>query len=268
MREIKIDELKVIQMDILSAIQRFCISHGIRYSMGCGTMLGCARHKGYIPWDDDIDIYMLRSDYNKLVKEFPDVYEGQYRFVTLERDKKWDRAYGKAYNCRTLMKESANTSYDLGVNIDVFPIDNVPDNEEEWLAYNKKRRFLQRVYEMKILSFRRGRSLQKNAFLAFCKLLLLPISSRYIAKKIQKMALQFDNMPTSRVFECCQGLLQKKPFKKALFDDIIMMPFEDREFMAFADYDSYLTNGFGNWHELPPKEKQVSHHAFKAWWES
>lgn len=266
MREIKRDELKMVQMDVLSAVHRFCLTHKIKYSLGCGTMLGCVRHHGYIPWDDDIDIYMLRSDYNKLIKEFPDLLEGHYRFVTMERDDKWNRAYGKIFDTRTIMKEKASECYELGVNIDIFPIDNVPDDDQVWLQYNKWRRRLLHVYEMKVTSFRKGRSLSKNVFLALSKLLLLPFSSRFLAKWIQKRAMRYDIVTTNRVFECCQGLYQKHPFRKDLFNNIVMMPFEDREYMAFADFDEYLTNGFGNWQQLPPKEKRISHHAFKAWW--
>ena len=266
MREIHGDELKVLQLNVLSAVHRFCSSHQIKYSLGCGTMLGCARHHGYIPWDDDIDIYLLRSDYNKLIEEFPNTLEGHYRFVTMERDCKWNRAYGKIFDTRTVMKEATSECYELGVNIDVFPIDNVPDDEDEWLRYDKSRRRLQHVYEMKVTSFRRGRALSKNMFLAMCKLILLPFSSRYLARRIQSQALRYDRRESTRVFECCQGLFQKHPFQKSLFDNLTMMPFEDREYMAFADYDEYLTNGYGNWRQLPPADKQVSHHAFKAWW--
>ena len=266
MREIQGDELKVLQMDILSAVHRFCMKHQIKYSLGCGTMLGCARHRGYIPWDDDIDIYLLRSDYNKLISEFPEALEGHYRLVTLERDRKWNRAYGKIFDTRTVMKEDTSEDYELGVNIDVFPIDNVPDDEHVWLQYNKSRRRLQHIYEMKVTSFRRGRAFSKNVFLALCKLVLLPFSSRHLAQCIQRRAMRYDKDCTARVFECCQGIFQKHPFPKTLFDHIVMMPFEDRAYMAFADYDEYLSNGFGNWRQLPPVEKQVSHHAFKAWW--
>ena len=67
MKTIELEELKQIQLDILSVIDEFCREKGIKYSMGCGTMLGAARHKGYIPWDDDIDIYLLREEYEKLI---------------------------------------------------------------------------------------------------------------------------------------------------------------------------------------------------------
>lgn len=100
-------ELKELQLEVLSSIHRFCKAKKIKYSLGCGTMLGCARHGGYIPWDDDIDIYLLRKDYNRLLKEFPEVFEGKYKLLSLERDSKWNRAYAKAYDNRTIFHERA-----------------------------------------------------------------------------------------------------------------------------------------------------------------
>lgn len=266
MKQIDTAELKTLQMDVLSAVHRFCEEKNIRYTMSCGTMLGCARHKGYIPWDDDIDIYMLRGDYNKLIESFPETYEGRYKFVTLERDSKWNRAYGKIFDTHTVVKERTSVAYELGINIDVFPIDNVPDDETEWQEYDRRRRFLQNIYQMKVTTFRSGRAFRKNLFLAMCKVLLLPFTSRCIAQYIQKFSTRFDQQDTRRVFECCQGIHLKQPFKKSLFDNLTLMPFENREFMAFVDFDEYLTNGYGNWHQLPSKEKQVTHHAFLAWW--
>lgn len=268
MRKIELAELKMLQMDVLSAIHRFCIQHDIKYSLACGTMLGCARHKGYIPWDDDMDIYLLRDDYNKLVREFPETYNGHYKLVTLERDTRWNRAYGKAYDDRTVFKESAMGTDALGVNIDVFPIDDVPDVESEWVLYNRKRLLLQYLYEMKVISFRKGRSFVKNAFLGICKFSLFPLTSRRIAIMVQRMAKKNNGRQRKFVYECCQGLFESRsfPFKKSLFDNLKLMPFEDREFFGFEAYDEYLTNCYGDWRQLPPKEKQISHHVFFAWW--
>lgn len=266
MKEIKLEELKVLQMDILSAVHNFCIKHGIKYSLACGTMLGAARHHGYIPWDDDIDIYLLREDYDKLMLTFPECLDGKYRFVTLERNKKWNRAYGKIYDSRTIFKEQADSPLNLGVNIDVFPIDKVPENKSEWNLYNKIRRFFQRIYSIKVISFRKERNLIKNIFLLFAKVLLFPFSSRDISLFLQKIALRYNTTPSKLVFETVQGLYQKNPFPLILFDELSLYKFEDRQYYGFFDADSYLTNGYGNWRQLPPKHKQVSHHVFKAYW--
>lgn len=272
MRQIELEELKVLQMDVLSAVHQFCLEHDLRYSLACGTMLGAARHKGYIPWDDDIDIYLLREDYNRMMMEFPDLLDGNYKFCTLERTKHWSLPYGKIVDTRTLLYEGDEHDNNMGVNIDVFPIDNVPDDECEWKKYDKKRRNLYYIYDLRkylhIFRVNKEKSIIRNIFAIFAKLLISAVGKRYLAKIFQKMAIKYNSKETVRVFECVQGIYQKHPFPKSLFNNRIMMPFEDRQYMCFADYDAYLTNGFGNWRELPPVEKRVSHHSFTAWWKS
>lgn len=100
------------------------------------------------------------------------------------------------------------------------------------------------------------------------KLALLAVSSRLLAQTLQKMAVKHNGKGFRRVFECCQGSFESRsfPFKKSLFDNLKLMPFEDREFFGFEDYDEYLTNCYGDWRQLPPKEKQVANHIFNAWW--
>lgn len=252
-------------MDILSAIHKFCEERGIRYSMACGTLLGAARHKGYIPWDDDIDIYLPRDDYDRLIQTFPDVYEGKYKLKCLERDNKWDRPYGKAIDLRTEYWEYS-TTIPLGVNIDIFPIDDVPDSDSEWILYNKIRKLLQDIYALRFVRLSSNRAFGKNCVIVLNRVLSCFLSKRRIAKIIDRYSKRYNGKSYSRCFENIQGIFQKKPFQKKLFESLIELPFEDRKYKGFADFDSYLTAGFGDWRKLPPEEKRITHHAFKAYW--
>lgn len=264
-KQIAIEELKIIQMDILEKIQTFCEENSIRYSLACGTFLGAIRHQGYIPWDDDIDIYLTRKDYENLVSLFPDEYH-HIKLVSLERDKKWHKAYAQAYDNRTLLQEDTSNPNQIGVYIDIYPIDSVPDSDTEWQTYNRKRRFWVRMSEIKYIKLSKSRSFTKNIVLLFGKVLLFPISSRFIAKYISKNAQRFNGKSYHRCFECVQGMLQKKPFDTALMEEFIMTKFEDRMFMIMKNYNAYLSNAYGDYMKLPPIEKQVSHHRFSAWW--
>ena len=265
MKTIELEELKQIQLDILSVIDEFCREKGIKYSMGCGTMLGAARHKGYIPWDDDIDIYLLREEYEKLIELYPNEYKN-IKIASIQRDKKWDRAWAKAYDFRTELQDAGN-KYRIGVAIDIYPIDRVPENYEEWQKYDRKRRFYQKIYEWKVsMIYRKGRSLWKYFFLPFTKLFLFPFSRRRIAIFLNKYSMKYHNSDSPYVFECCQGVLQKNRFKRTTLENVIDMAFEDRFFYGMKEYDEYLSNAYGNWRQLPPIEKQIAHHSFNAWW--
>lgn len=262
---IGLDELKKIQMDILEVVDKFCLDNNIHYSLACGSLLGAIRHKGYIPWDDDIDIYIPRKEYERFVRIFPKELD-HISLISMERDSQWNRAYAQAFDNRTVMNEYAKTPVKVGVYIDVYPVDSVPNSDKEWLRYNKVRRLLIRIYELKYIPFRRKRVLRKSVILLLGKILLLPISSRILAIIINRYAQIYNGKGCSRSFECVQGMLQKRPFKSSLMTDLSRVPFEDRHFMVMTDFDAYLSNGYGNYMQLPPKEKQKSHHQFEAYW--
>ena len=263
---ISADEIKTIQLDVLQAIDTFCTQHNLIYSLACGTLLGAVRHKGYIPWDDDIDIYLLRRDYNQLVLSFPEKFHDFYELISLERNENWDRPYAKAFDNRTIFQEDANNSVTIGINIDIYPIDDVPDEEDDWLKYDRFRRLLQRMSEVKMIRLSRNRSVLKNLTIFALKIPLLWLSRRRFALFLDKFIQKHNEKGYDSVFECAQGLLQKNKFSKSLFNSVVRMPFEDRTFFGFEDYDSYLSNGYGNYMQLPPEEKRVTHHAFTAYW--
>lgn len=266
LNEISLAEVKSIQLDILVVVHEFCINHNIKYSLSCGTLLGAARHKGYIPWDDDIDICLLRTDYENLIYSFPLLYKNKYKIVSLERDKKWDRPYAKAYDSSTVLEESGNKYKQLGVNIDIFPMDDVPENKIKWRIYDFVRRLLQNIYSLKFVKLSKERSPLKNTAIIFNRVLTGGTSRRCLANWINSYAKTNNNRNFILCFECIQGIFQRNPIKKSLFDNLELLVFENKRFLGFKDYDKYLTAGYGDWRKLPPIEKQVSHHQFKAYW--
>ena len=266
MTELTRSELRTVQLDILQAVDAFCREKGLRYSIACGTLLGAVRHKGYIPWDDDIDIYMLRADYERFVALFPQVLDGHYELLSLERSPNWDMAIAKVFDNRTLYHEYAHPSEGLGVNIDIFPIDDVPDDEQAWKQYEKRQRFFQKVHAAKFVRLSPERSLSKNALLVLMKIPVLGISQKRMARFLSRFAQKNNGKGYHSVFECVQGLIQKNRFPKAVFDKLAGYPFEDRVFQGFEDADSYLRNAYGDYMKLPPVEKRVTSHLFEAYW--
>lgn len=267
MKTIELEELKQIQLDVVQTLHDFCVANDIKYSLSCGTLIGAIRHGGYIPWDDDIDVYMERKDYNKFLRLFPTSYHGIYEFSCLETDNKWHLPYGKLHDNRTVIEENVKNWGAIGVNIDVFPVDSAPANPNVWKRYNRLRNGLREIYTCKSLKIREGRSFCKNILVVFVQTLLFFVSSRSLAKLVSRYAQKFNGDRTAnRLFENVQGKIQKAPFDKADFKETMLHRFEDRELCVMKGYDHCLKCGFGDYMKLPPIEKRVSHHSFNAYW--
>ena len=135
-KEISHDELKELQMKILDHIDDFCTKYQIRYSLSSGTLLGAVRHGGYIPWDDDIDIMMLREDYEKFTNCYKNESSVEY-YQLLDHHVKSDYSclFMKIHDTRTLVNEDWQLP-ELGIYVDIFPIDKIPCNQfVGWLQY-------------------------------------------------------------------------------------------------------------------------------------
>ena len=266
-KEIDVEGLKQVQLDILRAVHVFCKNNGINYSLSSGTLIGAIRHKGFIPWDDDIDICLLREDYEKLEAAFPAILEGKYQFFSLKRNKKWNRPWGKIQDSRTILHEDANYIIDgLGIGIDVFPMDDVPDNHDTFLKWNKKRKVLFLAWSIKQLRWSKERNLLNNVLMLFVRLLLLPFNLRTLAFFVDKYIKKTDGKGYNKVYESCDALKALNYQEKSNFDSYIDVEFEGEQFKAMIGYDNCLRNIYGDYMKLPPKEKQVSHHSFKAYW--
>jgi lipopolysaccharide cholinephosphotransferase len=267
MKSIDLEELKSIQLDIVQVMHNFCIENDIKYSLACGSLLGAVRHSGYIPWDDDIDVYLERTDYKKLIKLFPKVYKGRYELIHLENNEKWNLPYAKLYDNRTLILEKVEHWIPIGVNIDIFPLDKVPENDDEWNKYNKNRIFLRDLIGYKAIKPCKRFSFVKNVLAFITMICFFFISRRFHAKMVNWYAQRFNEREENvLLFECVQGIFQKKPFSKEDFVRTIMHKFEDRELCIMEGYDHCLRRGFGDYLQLPPIEKRISHHSFNAYW--
>ena len=268
-RFIEIEELKDICLDILSAVHTFCEENHIMYSLSCGSLIGAIRHQGYIPWDDDIDIYMLREDYNRFLSLFPEIYKKNYSVISLERSTQWNCPFAKVYDIRTVMEEDKRTEIKgLGIGIDIFPIDNATDDEQCWIKYEKRRRQLIGLYIMKDLQWRKSRSFLKNIFVVLCSFPLLPFSARFFAKIIDNYSQKFNQENSLFYAENCYGHPYNERIPKSDFSHTIDWPFEKHTFKIMNGYDDYLTLFYGDYMQLPPIEERTSHHHFVAYWKS
>lgn len=259
-------ELKQIAFDILSDVASFCDNRHIQYYLVCGTALGAVRHKGFIPWDDDVDIGMPRPDYDRFLSEYP---SEKYRLTHAGTDPDYPYAFAKVCDPDTVLIENIDHPCDLGVYIDIFPIDGLPDAEAE------QKRHLKRIdWDLRILSWKRISRTKKMDLLHK----LIQIAAKAFLSSVPYSALvaKVDRDVRLYPYESCKyvGHLTTcatwgsdvKP--KSVFEQPVKHPFESGEFWLPGKYDEYLRLEYGDYMRLPPEEEQVAKHDFAAYWKA
>ncbi len=261
---VKLDfiQMRRIQLEILEYVDVFCRENDINYSLSGGTLLGAVRHKGFIPWDDDIDIMMLRDDYNKFLASFS---SEKYKVYTNENDRNYNFPFAKISDETTYLKEDANNSFDIGINIDLFPIDNLPDDYEESARFYSEIGFFKRMFEIKTRRISKDRSLIKSLAIILVQILAYGFSYKGLAKKISRKSQKYNSVRTNFVGCIVWGYGIKERGKRSAYDKFIEMNFENHMFMVMSDYEYYLKGLYGDYMQLPPKGKRVAKHSFEAY---
>ena len=257
-------ELRTIQLEVLQYVHNFCQEHNIKYSLAYGTLLGAVRHGGYIPWDDDIDIAMLRDEYERFAKEF-NSEKGPYRFYDCRNDKDVHIAFGKVADTRTMIEEGTSTK-NLGVAIDVFPIDDLCDTYEESRKYYRSYNFAKKLLILKCRNISDVRSWWKKPVFAIVKVMTCWYPLHKISLKMTERAMAHKNVSSKYVGLVVDGY-ENEIVKRRIWSAFTEISFDNRSFLSVKDYDSYLTNEYGDYMQLPPKKDRVPKHDFyKMYW--
>ena len=264
MRELLLDEIKDIELNLLRSIDEFCRNNQITYYIHAGTLLGAVRHKGFIPWDDDIDICMLREDYNKF-KSLVSNENCGFAFICFENEEKYPYVFGKVYDKDTILVESDRNGASIGIYIDVFPIDNLPNSMEKAAAFVKRCHSLAWVQMMASdTKIRRAKTKLRQVV----KVMLTPLSKLIGYKKlavILNKKVQKYNVVESKYVSNIVSPNYMHVYEKEWFKETVRIPFETIEVNAPAGYKKLLQTMYGDYMKLPPAEKRVSHHDFKAY---
>lgn len=252
-------ELWAVQLDLIYEFDRVCKSHDLKYYADSGTALGAVRHKGFIPWDDDVDIAMFRSEYNKLCEIAPKEFKYPYFFQTEHTDRGSMRGHAQLRNSQTtaiLMTElDAKLPFNQGIFIDIFPMDNVPDDECERRRFVERlefRRKMARIYARLSSRYRECPASFREYAIRVCHS-VLGSSDNPFYRSFEKFAQSFHE-PTGKVaLLCFPDTPESLVWEKSWYRESVMIPFEMLEIPVCADYDAYLTKNYGNW-KIPVHE--------------
>ena len=269
MREMTPDELKQVGIEILKFIDIVCKENGIRYFILFGTLLGAVRHQGYIPWDDDIDIGMIREDYNRFIEVMKE--QSKYKLISMETDPDYYFSFARVSDFNTQLKlHTMREIHDIGVFVDVFPIDNAPD-ETEIASYFEKFYELRHKVWITIPSTAKYCDHSLHTMIRMVKRfpqrIMYGVSNFDLYRKelIDHM-IQYNMIPTEKYVIAETPYRERAIFDKDIFKGVIELSFERNRFFAPIGYEKFLTGVYGDYMKLPPKEKQVTHHHFTAYW--
>lgn len=260
--KLNLDDVKHIEMEILDFIDKVCKEEGIAFFLDCGTLLGAVRHKGFIPWDDDIDLLILRKDYYRLLEAI-NSRNTKYRVFSMYDNYDYFYAFAKIIDTTTILIENGLPAIDgLGVYVDIFPADYLPDSKIPRFFFQRTI-FLYRVVADLALTDKVGGD--KNGFL---KRIAIKICKKYGWKrallKIEKKCRRAAGKKTNTL---ANMLATSDPSRFALaewFKDPVYLQFESGMYPVPSSYDEYLTVLYGDYMKLPPENKRSSNHSFVA----
>lgn len=254
----KLRKLQLTQLEILNEIDRICCKNGIRYSLYAGTLLGAVRHKGFIPWDDDLDICMERSEYERFLILWDKDHLPGYYLQNKDNTPAFPQSFTKIRKEHTvfLQNESEFGAYRSGIFVDVFPIDRMPDGiiRRGLFVWNCL------CYQLFCREFVPPKESLFVKSIAGAILLFTGKRSREAKRKQLLNMITADRNRSHDTVAIETANTIRTPLPAGLLDEYIFLPFEDKEYMCFAQWHEYLTRKFGDYMTFPPEAERIWKH--------
>lgn len=261
------EKQKELLLDMLLYIDNICRNNNIKYSLLGGTMIGAVRHKGFIPWDDDIDIVLDKDNYNKLINILKSNNNDMYDIFLPNETYSYPLQFAKLINTKTILKEKSSIDEikNYGLFLDIFTYNNVPDEEDERIRhYNKCHYYQNSLVRVKLNAgnpsfLKKIKRLTKNIYLSI-------FGYKKHLKKLLELYDKYSMINTKFVMSNnpVYGISKEIQYS----DDIkeyIDIDFEGHKVMIFKNYDNILKRSYGDYMKLPPECKRINHNLEVYW---
>lgn len=248
-------EIRAVQLEMLDEVDAFCRANGIRYSLAFGTLLGAVRHKGYIPWDDDMDIIMPLPD----LLRFKELFKSEkIQYLDIDTVKHYPYHFSRIAYRPTYSKINRFVK-SYGVNIDFYPVAGMPDTEEDIQKFLND---LQPLYDK-----RRSYIKRRMRFLRRLPFAFIPGFDSVISR-FRSIVLNSFPYHGAKNFLHAGSVRRVNIFGFDVFDTMTEYDFEGHKYMGLARYDEYLTQCYGDYMKLPPEDKRAGTHGGIYFWKS
>lgn len=265
MKELTLQQIRNVELDLLNVFDKYCKENDIKYFLSNGTLLGAVKYKGFIPWDDDIDVFVPREDYDRLIATFKD--SEKYRLFAFERERAYKFPFAKLCDLTTVKEEgNINNGVSLGIDMDIFPLDAWNDDFDKACKEVKninRNMFLLGLSKSKSPS---SRTLLKRIVKSFLMIACKACGSKVFIQNIIKKSKLY-NLQGSVYCGCKSWCIynEREIIPSETFADVVQVEFEGNKYPAPVGYDTYLRSLYGDYRQDPPLEKQKTHHSFKAY---
>ena len=265
MQELTLEEKKKIAFQILVDLDALCAQYHLTYFLGYGSLIGAIRHQGFIPWDDDIDIWVPIETY----KQFLDLVKKETSYAVLDNtsDIGWSRSFAKVSDTRTVIyneQKKSRTLSSYGVSVDIFPLFGIPEtpNWSKKLLQNRDKVVYLQRYRLGLYQGASPANLKKKLWAKLS--LALGKDEKYYKSRILELELSSRD---TRCVGCVISVYRTKDIHaRKDFSKTIDVIFEGHTFQAPIGYDRILRKLYGDYMQLPPPEKRVAHDSERAFW--